>query len=499
MAKELQSIAIQAPGFFGLNTQDSPTSLPEQFALVADNCVIDQFGRIGSRKGWIYETSSATDSIVHIGEFVKSDGTTEIISASATKIYKGTTTLTDITPASHTVDDGLYDHATLNGVHFLFREGSDPIYYDGTTCDEVSAHSDYSGTVPAGDIVQSGFGRLWVAKTDTNNTTVYWSDLLTGFKWDTGSSGSIDVSKVWPDGSDEITALSVHNGILAIFGKRQIVLYSGAEDPATMQIADTVVGIGCIARDSVQVTGTDLLFLSDSGVRSLKRTIQEKSAPMTDVSKNIRTELTTFLQSETSNIFSAYSPEEAFYLLHLPTTNITYCFDTRTPLQDGSYRTTQWDTIAPQALCRTRGGDLLLGKADGIAKYDGFTDNGTAYQMSYFTNYIDFGAPSNLKLLKNLKITVIGGSATDIVLNWGYDYSYAYKKKRFTLSTQVVAEYNIAEYNIGEFNAGVLVNRPTVNASGGGQVVQLGIEAEVNGSSVSVQRLTAQAIVGRTV
>jgi len=499
MAKQLQSIAIQAPGFFGLNTQDSPTSLPEQFALVADNCVIDQFGRVGARKGWAYETSSSTDSIVHISEFVKSDGTTEIISASDSNIYKGTTTLTDITPASHTVDDGLYDHATLNGVHFLFREGSDPIYYDGTTCDEVSAHSDYSGTVPSGDIVQSGFGRLWVAKTDTDNTTVYWSDLLTGFKWDTGSSGSIDISKVWPDGADEITALAVHNGILAIFGKRQILLYVGAEDPATMKIADTVVGIGCIARDSVQVTGTDLIFLSDSGVRSLKRTIQEKSAPMTDVSKNIRTELTTFLQSESGNIFSVYSPEEAFYLLHLPTTNITYCFDTRTPLQDGSYRTTQWDTIAPQALCRTRGGDLLLGKADGIAKYDGFTDNGTAYQMSYFTNYIDFGAPSNLKLLKNLKITVIGGSATDIVLNWGYDYSYAYKKKRFTLSTQVVAEYNIAEYNIGEFNAGVLVNRPTVNASGGGQVVQLGIEAEVNGSSVSVQRLTAQAIVGRTV
>ena len=499
MAKPLQSIAIQAPGFYGLNTQDSPTSLPEQFALIAENCVIDQFGRIGARKGWSYVTDTNADDIVHISEFVKADGTTEIISASATAIYKGTTTLTDITPASYTVSDGLYDHATLNGVHYLFREGSDPIYYDGTTCDEVSAHPDYSGTVPSGNIVQSGFGRLWVAKTDTNNTIVYWSDLLTGFKWDTGSSGSIDISKVWPDGSDEITALAVHNGVLAIFGKRQILLYTGAEDPATMALADTIVGVGCIARDSVQVTGTDLIFLSDSGVRSLRRTIQEKSAPMTDISKNVRTELTSYLSTETNRTFSVYSPEEAFYLLQLPTTGITYCFDMRAPLEDGSHRATQWDSIQPQALCRTRGGDLLIGKVLGIAKYDGFTDNGSAYQMSYFTNYIDFGAPSNLKLLKNLKITVIGGSATDVTLNWGYDYSYAYKKKRFTLSTQVIAEYNIAEYNIGEFNAGVLVNRPNVNASGGGQVVQLGIEAEVNGAAVSIQRMTAQAIVGRTI
>ena len=499
MAKPLQSIAIQAPGFFGLNTQDSPTSLSEQFALIAENCVIDQFGRVGARKGWTYETDTNPDSIVHISEFVDSDGTTEVVSASASAVYTGTTTLTNITPAGYTVSDGLFDAATLNGVHYLFRSGSDPLYYDGTTCDEITDHPDYSGTVPAGNIVQSGFGRLWVASTSADNTTVYWSDLLTGVKWDTGSSGSIDVSKVWPDGADEITALAVHNNLLFIFGKRQILIYQGAQDPATMSIADTIVGVGCIARDSVQTTGTDIIFLSDSGLRSINRTIQEKSAPMRDISKNVRTELTTYVSAETLNIFSAYSPEEAFYLLHLPTPNITYCFDMRAPLEDGAHRATQWDTIAPQALLRTRGGNLLLGKTNGIAKYDGFTDNGSPYQMAYFTNYIDFGAPSNLKLLKNLKITIIGGSATDVTLNWGYDYSYAYKKRRFTLSTQVIAEYNIAEYNIGEFNAGVLVNRPTVNASGGGQVVQLGIEAEVNGAQVSIQRLTAQAIVGRTI
>jgi len=499
MAKPLQSIAIQAPGFFGLNTQDSPTSLPEQFALVAENCVIDQFGRIGARKGWAYLTETNTDSLVHISEFVDSDGTTEVISASASTIYKGTTTLTDITPSGYTVSDGLFDATTLNGVHYLFRKGSAPVYYDGTTCDEIEDNAGYSGTVPQGDVVQAGFGRLWVANTATNNTTVYWSDLLTGFKWDTGSAGSIDVSKVWPDGADEVTALGIHNNLLFIFGKRQILIYQGADDPATMSLADTIVGVGCIARDSVATTGTDIVFLSDSGVRSLNRTIQEKSAPMRDISKNVRTELTTYVQNETGNIFSVYSPEEAFYLLHLPATAITYCFDMRTPLEDGSHRATLWDTITPQALHRTRSGQLLIGKTQGVALYDGFTDNGNDYQMSYFTNYIDFGAPSNLKLLKNLKITVIGGSATDVTLNWGYDYSYAYKKRRFTLSTQVIAEYNIAEYNIGEFNAGVLVNRPTVNASGGGQVVQLGIEAQVSGAPVSIQRMTAQAIVGRTI
>ena len=499
MAKPLQSIAIQAPGFFGLNTEDSPTSLPEQYALDATNCVIDQFGRIGARKGWTPVTTTNAQSLVFISEFVKSDGSTEIISASADAIYEGTETLTDITPVGYTVTDGLYSSATLNDKHYLFRKGAKPLVYDGTTAVAIEDHADYSGTVPEGNTVVSAFGRLWVANTSANATTVYWSDLLTGMKWDTGSSGFIDVSKVWPDGTDTIIALEAHNNFLFIFGRRQILVYQGANDPATMSLADTVVGIGCVARDSIQVTGNDLLFLSDSGVRSLGRTIQEKSVPMTDISKNVRSELVPYIQAEEEHIISVYSPEEAFYILYLPTSVSTYCFDMRTPLQDGSARVTKWTGINPQALCRTRAGLLYLGKAEGVARYGGYTDNGNPYQLSYFTNYLDFGAPSNLKLLKNLKITVIGGSATDVVLNWGYDYSYAYKKKRFTLSTQVIAEYNIAEYNEGEFNAGVLVNRPTVSGSGGGQVIQLGVEAFIEGSPLSIQRLTAQAIVGRTI
>ena len=499
MAKPLQSIAIQAPGFYGLNTEDSPTALPEQFALEATNCVIDQFGRIGARKGWHYVTETGGDSIVSMSEFVKEDGTTEIISSSTTAIYKGDSTLTSITPTGYVMSDGQYSYATLNNKHYMFRKSAKPVVYDGTTAVAIEDHADYSGTVPQGNIVVSAAGRLWVANTTTDSTVIYWSDLLTGLKWDTGSSGYIDVSKVWPDGSDVITAIASHNGLLFIFGKRQIIVYKGIEDPATMMLADTIVGVGCIARDSIQTTGTDLIFLSDTGLRSLQRTIQEKSNPMTDLSKNVRSSLNPFVQAESGHIISAYSPEEAFYLLFLPSSNIVYCFDTRAPLENGAYRTTTWTALYVQSMMRTREGKLYLGMENGIGIYDGFSDNGLPYYLSYFTNYIDFGAPSNLKLLKNLKITVIGGSATDVTLNWGYDYSYAYKKKKFTLSSQVIAEYNIAEYNEGEFNAGVLVNRPTVNASGGGQVIQLGVEATIDGAPVSIQRLTAQAIVGRTI
>jgi hypothetical protein len=495
MAKPLQTVTIQAPAFYGLNTQDSPTGLTEQFALVVDNCVIDQFGRVGARKGWEYNTTTNGDELVHLSEYVKADTSTELISASATAVYKGEETLTDITPTGYTVGTGKFRAATLNNIHYLFEEDEDPLYYDGTTCDLISNNPNYAGVVPTGGIPLASFGRLWVAK----GTVVYWSDLLIGSAWNTGSSGSIDVSKVWADGSDTITGLASHNGFLIIFGNTQIIVYQGAEDPATMSLADTIVGTGCVATDSIQATGNDLMFLSNEGVRSFNRTIQEKSLPMRDISKNVRSELTSAAIVETGGIKSVYNSEEAFYLLHFPDSRITYCFDVRTPLQDGSHRATKWIGINPESLVSTRSGRLLFGMSNGIAEYKGYRDNGSSYELNYFSNYLDFGSPSQLKLLKNLKISVIGGSDTEVTLNWGYDYSYAYKKRGFTLAAQTIAEYNIAEYGLGEFNAGILVNRPSVNASGGGQVVQLGVEAQINGAPLSIQRMTAQAIIGRVI
>ena len=45
MAEQLLTGSIAAPGFYGLNTQDSSIQLSSGYALEAFNCVIDQYGR----------------------------------------------------------------------------------------------------------------------------------------------------------------------------------------------------------------------------------------------------------------------------------------------------------------------------------------------------------------------------------------------------------------------------------------------------------------------
>jgi hypothetical protein len=92
MAQALQTFSVQAPGFFGLNTQDSPLTLEAGYASIATNCIIDQYGRIGSRKGWSRVNSSSgnlgSNDVKVIHELVQLDGTLTVLFAGNNKLFK---------------------------------------------------------------------------------------------------------------------------------------------------------------------------------------------------------------------------------------------------------------------------------------------------------------------------------------------------------------------------------------------------------------------------
>ena len=519
MSQALQTASISAPGFFGLNTQDSPLDLAAGFALVATNCVIDQFGRIGSRKGWARVNASAGNlganapGVIH--ELVQTDGTLTILFAGNNKLFKldSSNAVVELTygggGTAPTITANNWSCASLNGITYFFQTGFDPLIFDPavstTTFRRVSEKTGYAGTVPLGNIVISAYGRLWVADTSTDNTTVSFSDLLSGHIWTGGTSGSLNINQVWPNGADNITGLAAHNNFLIIFGQRQILVYSGATTPSTITLADTVAGIGCIARDSIQSTGKDVLFLSNSGVRSFARTVIEKSVPIGDLSKNVRSDFMNIVAGETlANIKSVYSETEAFYLITLPFVKEVFCFDTRGQLQDGSFRVTTWDSIEPTALLSRRNGDLLLGKTSYIAKYTGSQDDTSAYRLLYYTNHADLGNANVTSLLKRLKVIVIGGTNQFVTMKWGFDFSANYLSANAQIPTQAVSEYGTAEYGanatvVSEYADGVALQTLTVSASGSGKIVQTGYEADINGSTLSIQRIEIQSKDGKTV
>jgi hypothetical protein len=247
------------------------------------------------------------------------------------------------------------------------------------------------------------------------------------------------------------------------------------------------------------------LFLSNSGVRSFARTIIEKSVPIGDLSKNVRSDFMNIVAGETlANIKSVYSETEAFYLITLPFVKEVFCFDTRGQLQDGSNRVTTWDSIEPTALLSRRNGDLLLGKTGYIAKYSGAQDDTEAYRLLYYTNHADLGNANVTSLLKRLKVIVIGGTNQFVTLKWGFDFSANYLATNAQIPTQAVSEYGTAEYGanatvVAQYANGVALQTLSVSASGSGKIVQTGYEADIDGSALSIQRIEIQSKDGKTV
>jgi len=251
MAAQLQSYSLSARGFYGLNTEDSPLDLGSGFALIATNCILDQYGRIGARKGWTRVNASSgalgANDVGVIHELVQTNGTLTILFAGNNKIFKldSSNVVVELTygggGTAPTITASNWQCATLNGIAYFFQTGHDPIIYDPavslTTFRRVSEKTGYVATVPQADIAISAFGRLWVANTATDKTTITFSDLIAGHVWGGGTSGSLDISRVWPNGADEIMGLAAHNDFLFIFGKRQILVYSGASTPASIVLA----------------------------------------------------------------------------------------------------------------------------------------------------------------------------------------------------------------------------------------------------------------------
>ena len=537
--KPIQPVAITSPGFFGINTQDSGVTLDLSFTLEADNAVIDKSGRMAARRGWEYQTTAGGTSTVPecMVEFdnYTATGSHTIISGGDEKLYRGEGTMSAMpvyntnadATITYTISDNNWQFKQAefeSGTNFsphmyAVQKGHPTLVYHklpvGGGGGGSHAHTgDFGlqrlgdvGNVPSGyatdtftpNVALSAFGRMWMANIVNDPLTIYHSVLLDGSDFSGSGSGQLNLEKVIP-GGDKITALAAHNNFLVIFCEHHIVLYQNADDISNISLNDVIVGTGCIARDSVQVIGTDLVFLSDSGLRSLGRTIQEKSAPLRDLSKNVRDNFLSLVAVESKDeIRSIYYEKEAFYLLTLPASGFTFCFDVRATLPDGSYRVTRWDSIDPSSLAVTNDNRLLLGQPNGIAQYKNFTDGGSSYVFSYLSPYLDFGNPAVTKIPKKINVTVIGAINTTLALKWAFDYENSFNNADVQTKEGNIAEYGTAEYNVAEYSASVFIDKLSTQLSGNGTILQVGVNASIDSNPLSLQKIDIYSVLGRTI
>ncbi len=204
MAQQQQNISIQAPGFQGLNTEDSPLQQDPGFALVADNCVIDKFGRVGAREA--FDDRTTVDGITYsanIGMITETKDVRQLgggiindvrydLGVRAHRQYDATGILIQEDYYIVTFDQdamGALTYPTLatprnlvyadivyfNNAIYIFSKGNIALKFDGTNITNVFTGTpdvdyiqpqDDTGIIAQdidGDVACSAYGRLWVS------------------------------------------------------------------------------------------------------------------------------------------------------------------------------------------------------------------------------------------------------------------------------------------------------------------------------------------------
>lgn len=513
MPKNIVNLTIPTPGSFGLNTQEENTQLSNAWATKATNCVFDDTGRLACRKGWQHINATAltgTPNVEQLHEYIDGAGNSIVILAANNVIYKVSgTSMVDISGTITTPTANNWKFVNFNGKCIGFQDSHAPIVITSVSGSfaDITLSGTQQPTIAANEVL-AAFGRLWCL----DGTDLKYSDSLDETSW----NGVFDLSTVWLSGMDEGSALAEFNGNLVVFGKRSIVVYSnpwvptggGGIDSSTMTLVENIAGVGCVARDSLQPVAGDLIFLSANGLRSLGRTIQEKSMPLTDISVNVSDALVIDVAGHAASaIKSTYSQQEGFYILLLPNVSKAYYFDLRSVSSAGSYRATLWEVTLHSAVS-LQDGSVYFGLPGGyIAEYTGYLDNvlydglgGDAYDISYHSTWTDLGGEASymIKIAKKFRCLVYGGAGQTANIKWAFDYDELFESVSKAIEgTTTPAEYNIAEYNIAEWAGGQTFYKLQTPLSRSGRVIKIGIDISVYGAPVALQQIIMQAKIGK--
>ena len=588
MAQNVNQVVLRSPGFHGLNTELSPINGDPEFALRADNVVIDQIGRLCAREAFAtYKTLAGKPNI----EFTKMSGFVSEVTEdgrhqeSPVSVYR----YGNMEPVSFKVElqDGLgvrrsqrnleelnssanygvailendvlvdtpvpagvgqnlrsSEFAMFKDETFLFAKNSPFMVLDGTSWNVVGGKAimgtDASGNPSQdinGDIAISAYGRLWVSGVNGDYHKIYYSSLLNEKSWydprippeyDTNGDmtngpydppfnpqndgGVIDVREYWPVGADSIVNIHAHNGFLLVFGRNSILVYANANsDPAGengIQLQDAISNVGLVRRDAICNIGTDVLFVDDTGVRSIGRVIQEKSSPVTEASLNIRKTIQQAIKQELavdtsrSAIKMEYMPSKSMAVVLFRNLELAFTMQTNMPSKTGGLKVTRWIDCCWNDSFEAKRGDedvvYLAGRPNrGLMKYQGYLQDET-YEMSYMGMAIG-QAPFQQVMPKSVIYTIYSNSLPgDATANWGFgdrvvgNYDFRIDSDS-PGSSFAVDEFEIGQYGLGDsyyFNY-------KVHTSGSGELFRVGLDIEIKGDYFALQEISINSAIGR--
>ena len=588
MAQPVQQVAIRSPGYQGLNTEQSPINSDPEFALVADNCVVDQIGRLTTRLAFAdylsmedklnpelirVKTHALSVDPIHgtnreVPIFVYREGqTTEVQflnliptgDRKSVPVDRGRSLeitgqasygcameidgeLRDITlPSGYVEDLQTADIVDFKDNAFLFAKGKPFCRLDNDQ-EFVPVDADVKDidgnkvTAIDGDIAISAYGRLWVTGVNGNYHEIHYSSLLDETQWYDASDvdsetfndgGIIDVREYWPVEADSIVNIHAHNGLLLVFGRNSILIYAGIDtgNPAGedgLKLQDAISNVGLVRRDAICNVGTDVMFVDESGVRTIGRVVQEKSNPIQEASLNVRREIQEVITQEIgldprwSGIKMEYIPSKSIAVMLCCGLRLAYVFHLNMPSKTGGFKVTRWTNCFwnDTTECKMEGGDAVYlgGKPGrGLLKYDGYTEHDedgdiNPFIFRYESQALALGGQSMQTVMPKSIFFVCMGEKVVGAANalWGFSDKMV-ANREFSIEVTGESRYNIHQFtDDGEgdlagwyYQGDSFYNGYKINTLGSGKLFRVGLEIKVQGGRYALQEFDINSAVGR--
>lgn len=255
-------------------------------------------------------------------------------------------------------------------------------------------------------------------------TNIRFSAIRNATNWSTGTgAGVIDVTTADAD-ETELVGLEEYFGSLAVFGRSSVQVWSMDPDPALSTIRQVLGNTGLVTSKAVARFGSgDVLFLADTGIRSLRARDIQSAAAVNDigapVDNLIASRRATLTQADAEKITALVDPlsghfwlvwgQEAFVLSAYPQSKVSAwaVFDFGSDVDHV--------TRAGSRIAVRRGDELFVygSVADGNP-FDPNTPIGVSAALydnspvEVVTSFLDAKSPASRKTWEGLDITCSG-------------------------------------------------------------------------------------------
>jgi len=281
--------------------------------------------------------------------------------------------------------------------------------------------------------------RLFGVGSGAYRNTLYASDILDENVWD--SANSIVVNG---DDGDEITAVVPHyKNRLIVFKKRRV--FQVDIPPDATSAADWVISIisnntGCVAGATAVQVASDILFLSDNGIRSLVRSVADDFSsvgiPISEVVKDVIQSINTGAISVATAIYY-----DNRYFLAIPTgasdiNNTILVYNTALNAFEGTwspqvlqFTLTNFNNAGSRAMFKKTNGviEQYAGyKTPAAATLNDYKDAGSTYPSYVITKDFNFGDPFSLKYGSHFEVIFDNSFATDVTISMQRDVDVGY-------------------------------------------------------------------------